>query len=177
MKAFKVILTVIMGFVVSSVWAGQRNNTDFARVIEASPIYEQLAHTTPQTQCWNETVRYERPAYQRRSPTGTILGTMIGAAVGHNVAKSKRGQKVGRVAGAILGATIGSDVSHRNSSGSNRVEYREEQRCESKNYTEYEQVVVGYDVTYQYHGMTYQARMNEHPGDRVRVAVEVRPVY
>ena len=32
-----------------------------------------------------------------------------------------------------------------------------------------------YDVTYEYAGRTYVARTNYHPGDRIRVRVDVRP--
>ena len=32
-----------------------------------------------------------------------------------------------------------------------------------------------YDVTYEYAGRTYVTRMNHHPGDRIRVRVDVRP--
>jgi uncharacterized protein YcfJ len=112
----------------------------------------------------------------RSSATGTILGTMIGAAVGHNVAKSKRGQKVGRIAGAVLGASIGNDISNRRRSPGH-IEYHNEERCETRHHTEYQDVVVGYDVSYQYHGRTYNTRMDEYPGDEIRVAVDVRPVY
>ena len=32
-----------------------------------------------------------------------------------------------------------------------------------------------YDVTYEYAGRTYTTRTNHHPGDRMRVRVDVRP--
>ena len=33
----------------------------------------------------------------------------------------------------------------------------------------------GYDVTYEYANRTYHTRTNYHPGDRIRVRVDVRP--
>lgn len=35
--------------------------------------------------------------------------------------------------------------------------------------------VSGYDVTYEYAGRTYHTRTDHHPGDRIRVRVDVRP--
>lgn len=178
MKQAKLYMAAAVIAFSGSAWAGHNGaSTDYARVVSASPIYEQVAHSTPHQQCWTEQVRYEQP-YRRHnnSATGTILGTMIGAAVGHNVAQSKKGQKVGRIAGAILGASIANDMSHR-PSRSHRVNYRNERRCETRHVTEYQQALVGYDVTYRYHGRTYQTRMDHHPGERLPVKVEVIPVY
>ena len=35
--------------------------------------------------------------------------------------------------------------------------------------------VAGYDVTYEYAGRQFTTRTNYHPGDRIRVRVDVRP--
>ena len=35
--------------------------------------------------------------------------------------------------------------------------------------------VSGYDVTYEYGGRTYRTRTGYHPGERMRVRVDVRP--
>jgi uncharacterized protein YcfJ len=35
--------------------------------------------------------------------------------------------------------------------------------------------VAGYDVTYEYAGRSFRTRTNYHPGDRIRVRVDVRP--
>jgi uncharacterized protein YcfJ len=34
--------------------------------------------------------------------------------------------------------------------------------------------LAGYDVTYEYANRTYHTRTNYHPGDRIRVRVDVR---
>lgn len=177
MNAKQILMTTAMAVAATAANAGHNETTDYATVTNVQPVYESVAHTEPQEQCWTETVRYEEPLPQRRSATGAILGTMIGAAVGHNVAQSKHGQRVGRVAGAILGASIANDIANRQPSGPARVEYRDEQRCEVQQITRYEQVVAGYDVSYEYLGRTYHTRMDSHPGNRIRVVVDVRPVY
>lgn len=169
------LITVVVGVSASAVGARPDDQKDFARVVDVVPIYANVAHYEPQQECWTETVRYEYP--RQDSATPRILGALVGAAVGHNVARSKHGQGVGRVAGAILGASIGGDIARDRSQRDGEVEYRDEERCEMREKTYYEQVVVGYDVTYEYYGRTYQTRMDRDPGKRIRVAVDVRPVY
>ena len=46
--------------------------------------------------------------------------------------------------------------------------YREEA------YRDAQDDVIGYDVTYRYGGREYTTRTDHHPGDRIRVRVDVR---
>ena len=48
-----------------------------------------------------------------------------------------------------------------------------QQRCETR--TEYRQNdrVLGYNVSYEYNGRVYRTQTDHHPGDRIRVAVQV----
>jgi uncharacterized protein YcfJ len=176
MKKIISIFIIAIGLTATAVNARQYGQMDFARVLDVVPVYANVARSEPERECWIEQVRYEYPQQQRYSATPRILGALVGAAVGHNIARSKHGQGVGRVAGAVLGASVGGDIANSRSQQPVEVEYRDEQRCEVRDRTYYEQVVVGYDVTYEYHGNTYQTRMDRHPGKSIRVAVEVRPV-
>lgn len=150
---------------------------DYARVVAAEPVYEQIAERTPQQECRIETVRYDQPRYESRSATGTIVGAMLGAAIGNQIGRDKHGRKIGRTAGAILGASVGHDASRRTSNHSNITEYRDEERCETHYTTRYKEQLVGYDVSYRYHGKLYHTRMNQHPGREIRVVVDVKPAY
>ena len=38
-----------------------------------------------------------------------------------------------------------------------------------------DRAVSAYDVTYEYAGRRYTTRTNHHPGERIRVRVDVRP--
>ena len=152
---------------------GDYEHTDYARVVEARPIYHRVETQVPQQACHYETVAYREPG-RSGSYTGTVVGGLIGAAVGHELGHSKRNKDVGAVAGGLLGAAIGHDVSRNRSSGGT-THYRDEQVCHTRYHTEYSQRVVGYDVTYQYHGQYYQTRTSHHPGDRIPVDVHVRP--
>ena len=75
--------------------------------------------------------------------------------------------------GGLIGASIGNDASK----GGRVVSYRDREVCNTHYRTEYEQRLVGYDVSYAYQGRIYQTRTNHHPGDRIAVAVDVRPTY
>ena len=58
---------------------------------------------------------------------------------------------MGAVAGAMLGASIGADIGAKNRRSATAVtEYRDVERCKTTYQVEYEQRLVGYDVTYQY---------------------------
>ena len=50
------------------------------------------------------------------------------------------------------------------------------QRCEVVNERVTEERIDGYLVTYAYQGRTYTMQTATPPGDRVRLAVDVRPV-
>jgi len=170
-------LTAILATAALPALAEQNRHIDFAKVTQVTPIYKTIEHRVPHRECWTETVAYDNPRHSQRSQTGTLLGGLVGAAIGNGVGHHKRNKQVGAVAGAILGASIGRDISAKNSGYGSVTEYRDEQRCDVSHETEYEERLLGYDVTYKYHGMTYNTRMGHHPGKKIKVAVKVRPVH
>ncbi len=149
-----------------------RSYGDYAQVISAQPVYRQVAVQRPYQACHMETVAY-RP---QRSHTGTIAGGVIGAAVGSEIGRSRGNSDLGAVAGGLLGASIGRDIS-RNRQGARSVVYQDRQVCQTRYRTEHQRELLGYDVIYRYNGQRYQTRMPHHPGDRIRVNVNVQPVY
>lgn len=167
---------------------------DFARVIDAEPVYKTIKHREPVQQCWMETVYrpVSKPRYHHKrhdkSYTPTIIGGLLGGALGNEVGNNKSAKKVGAVAGAVLGASLANDyVRWRNGKDQNNyppaknhaANYREsyqEERCETEYEVSYEERLIGYDVTYQYNGEQYHTRTRKHPGKRLKVAVEVTPV-
>jgi len=154
-------------------FAGHRDGfTDYARVVEAQPIYQTVEYDTPERKCWTETVAHQKP--QHASATGTILGGIIGAAIGNELGHKKSNKRVGAVAGAVLGASIGSNISR--SSSHSKTVYGEQRHCEVTHRIRKEEELVGYQVTYKYRGQTYQTRTARHPGKKLKVAVNVSPV-
>ena len=107
----------------------------------------------------------------------TVLGALIGGALGNTVGHGD-GRKAATIAGAVIGGAIAHDASHRGryrDAGGRYVQDYEE-RCDTR--TEYRQQerVVGYDVAYDYNGRVYRTRTDHHPGDTIRVAVQVSAI-
>lgn len=149
------------------------HNNDFAKVVSATPVYETFQRRIPEEQCWVENVRVEERG-RATSPTGTIVGGVIGGALGNAVGHHRSNKKVGTVVGAVLGAAIGNDISRRHSGGGS-VYYEDQERCETTYRTVTEERLNGYDVAYRYGGKIYHTHTNEHPGNRIRVGVNVYP--
>lgn len=168
MKNIAALLTV---FSVALAPAVKAENYDFARVTSVTPVYESVTQRIPQQECWMESVQVNRP--EQHPAAGTIVGGVIGGALGHAVGHGKRNKKMGAVVGTMIGMTVGNNMSKRRPQ---HAEYREFERCETHYVTTTEERFSGYDVTYSYHGKRYTTHTQQHPGDRIRVAVHVRPV-
>lgn len=143
---------------------------DYGRVLEARPIYQRFAVDVPHEYCNVQTVAREERRRGGDSFAGTVVGGLVGAAIGHELGNG-RGEAT--AVGGLIGASIGNDVSR----GSRTVRYHDEEVCRTRYTTEYEQTIVGYDVSYSYQGRIYQTRTDRHPGDRIPVAVAVSPRY
>lgn len=143
---------------------------DYARVTDVIPVYTDIQVREPRTRCWDEQMAYRE---RGGSATGTIIGGIIGAALGNELGHHKRNKQVGAVAGAALGASIGHDLSRRNG----RTRYVTEQRCQVVDEYTSRRELVGYDVRYRYNGRHYMTRTDHHPGDRIRVRVDVTPSF
>lgn len=139
-------------------------NDDFGRVLNAHPIYRQIAVDVPRESCHVQTVARE----SRRGDSfgGTVVGGLVGAAIGHELGN---GRGSATAVGGLIGASVGNDAGSRRT-----VRYRDEEVCRTQYRTEYEQRIVGYDVSYSYHGRVYQTRTDRHPGDRIAVSYRSR---
>jgi uncharacterized protein YcfJ len=154
---------------------------DYAQVLRVDPIIEAYDRPVQRDQCWREPVRYREPARYRqarqdRAPA--LLGAIVGGVIGSQFG-SGSGRDAATAAGALLGYHSVRDDQRRYAGGyyeGGREYVRYEQRCEVN--TEYfrEERVTGYDVTYRYNGEVYTTVTDYHPGDRLRVQVEVRPL-
>jgi uncharacterized protein YcfJ len=143
---------------------------DYGQVISARPIYKRTVIEVPQESCHRETIAHEGHRRGGNSFAGTVVGGLVGGAIGHNLSHGRGGATA---VGGLIGAAIGNDLSR----GERVVSYRDQEVCGTHYRTEYENRLVGYDVSYRYNGRTYQTRTNNHPGDRIPVAVDVRTHY
>jgi uncharacterized protein YcfJ len=87
------------------------------------------------------------------------------------------GRRAATIAGAVIGGAIGHDSAQRGryveSGGRYRTRY--ESRCHVETDWSEDERVVGYDVAYQYNGRVYRTQTDHHPGERIRVEVQVSP--
>ena len=157
---------------------------DVADVVSVDPIIEQVSEPIEREVCWNEPVTYREPVRRHRSNSGAILGAIIGGVVGNQFG-SGRGRDAATVAGAALGYSVGRDEQHRNnhyrSAGGRgrygeRVVQTDEQRCRIETDYRSQQRVQGYDVAYRYNGRIYHTRTDAHPGNTIRVRVDIEAV-
>jgi hypothetical protein len=110
----------------------------------------------------------------------TVIGGIAGAVLGSKIGDGS-GQYVGTAVGSMIGGMAGRsiyDSSQRNRQLSQRGTVRVCDPVPASNqggYYDGNENLAGYDVTYEYANRTYQTRTNYHPGDRIRVRVDVRP--
>jgi len=147
-----------------------QNFTDSARVTHVEPVYRTVRVSEPRRECWTEEIHYERPGPGSNKAAGMIIGGLIGGAIGHNIDHSRNAP----VVGALIGSAIGHDVAGSGRHGST-YEVGHEERCQTVNNYYDEEQLEGYRVTYRYQGNSYITWMDEDPGDRIRVRVNVRP--
>ncbi|MGV6851380.1 MAG: glycine zipper 2TM domain-containing protein [bacterium] len=159
---------IIAGILFSSV-VQANDSYDWARVLRAEPVRELYRTPVDREVCWNEQVRHRD---RRGNDTATVVGGIIGGVIGNQF-----GRGHGRDAATVAGAALGASIAHDNARRNDRHYVTTERRCRVETDYREEERTVGYDVTYRYKGETYHARLPEHPGDRLRVRVEVTPAY
>jgi uncharacterized protein YcfJ len=128
--------------------------------------------------------RYSRDRYDdRRYGTETgrnvaaVLGGIVGAAVG-----SKVGGGSARYATAAVGSMVGGMAGREIYETSQRNKQQRTAKvtvCDPVQEGDYrsgrvENTVSAYDVTYEYAGRQHVARTSYHPGDRIRIRVDVQ---
>lgn len=122
----------------------------------------------------------------RRDGNGRLVATVIGG-----IAGAVLGSQVGGGSGRYIGTAVGSMVG--GAAGRGIYDANRRQRdayvtvCDPDPYRsggydgydtygrdDYDRAVDRYDVTYEYAGRQYTTRTSYHPGDRIRVRVDVR---
>ena len=154
--------TLILGLPLMT-WANRyNNNVDYGRVIGVEPIYQTISIPEERQVC--DRRRDERYDNRRNNNVGSaILGGVIGGAIGNRF-----GRGHGRDASTALGILIGAGV------GSQKRSYNEPRNsCYFETFYRQEDRMSGYDVTYEFNGEVYHTQMQNHPGDRVRLRVNV----
>ena len=78
------------------------------------------------------------------------------------------------LAGAALGNAVAKDTQRRNYP--KRYYMALEDRCGINTEWRESERIIGWDVSYEYQGVTYLTRMHDEPGERIQVRVNVEPV-
>ena len=171
--------------------ANARPYDSYARVTQVTPIYETYAVREPYQECHLEKQIVEphiaeprKRHHRNTSTTPTIVGALIGGAIGNELGHNKSNKRVGAVAGAILGGSIANDLTRQSRSHHPRHHPRHrhnsyattEKVCTTHYNVRHEKQVTAYDVNYKYQGQTYSTVMNTHPGRKIRVTVDVKPI-
>ena len=109
----------------------------------------------------------------------TVIGGIAGAVLGSKVGDGS-GRYVGTAVGSMVGGMAGRsiyDSSQRSRQQERRGTVRVCDPVPASGRDAYydDERLAGYDVTYEYANRTYRTRTDYHPGDRIRVRVDVQP--
>lgn len=145
---------------------GRYGRYDYARVIRVERLGGYGRDYS--RQCYDNRGRYGN---QSNIHDGAVIGAIAGGAIGNQVGKGD-GRGAATVAGALIGGLIGQSVDRDNRGGYERhyVQCRSDygyNRGRDNNYR----------VTYNYRGRVYSTIMPYHPGNNVRVRIDMRPQY
>jgi uncharacterized protein YcfJ len=139
----------------------------YGRVIDVEPMVRYVTVDRPSQECYDDYARQPAPGVAGQTIAGGVIGAVIGRQLGGG-----RGRDLATALGATAGAVIA------NQRAQSILGYREVpvRRCEMVSQPVTEQVVEGYLVTYVYQGRRYTTRTATRPGDRIELAVDIRPV-
>lgn len=144
---------------------------DHARVRNVEPQYESV--NVPREECRRQLVHERRRVGPEQDPGGAVVGGVLGALIGNQVGKG-HGREAATAVGAVVGAMTGDRLANRDRWDSYEDAPREVTTCRTVN--EVRSRIVGYLVTYDYHGQSFTTLMREDPGPSLRVRVSVDPV-
>ncbi|HIG39673.1 MAG: glycine zipper 2TM domain-containing protein [bacterium] len=186
---------LILGFTGQTVLAQENKNYyyAYADVVDVEPIISQQRISTPHRECTMEPVRrrvrtqdghdHYRESRQQRRFLPTLIGGLVGGVIGSQFGGG-RGKTAMTVIGAFSGAHIANSSSSRGRSGHKHhdddqeyyFETAQREHCETNHVVETVERLDGYAVTYRYLDREFTKSTTEHPGDQVRIRVELSPV-
>lgn len=193
----RVITTVCFVVISLPAWAGHNDSRysdsvygndqyDYAKVVDVRPVMEVVQIPENQQVC--REVPVQRRVAEYRSPAPAIFGAILGGVIGNQLSRghgNKHGygyrhghhnnRAVATFAGAVIGSTIATSVQYQKYPAMYYSDVT--QVCSTQTSWRSEERVVAWDVSWKYRGRVYHSRMDEPPGERIRVRVNVDPVY
>jgi uncharacterized protein YcfJ len=140
---------------------------DNARVTNVEPQYENVR--VPRQECSNQWVGEPRRG-DGRDYGGAVLGGIVGGLIGNRVGGG-HGREAATAVGAVVGAFTGDNLANRDRWQQPVPMSREVTTC--RDVEDVQSRLVGYQVSYEYHGQQYTTLMQENPGRFVPVRVSV----
>lgn len=160
-------LALIPLLAVAAVAAHAQTYVDNARVTNVEPQYENVR--APRQECSNQWVSEPRRG-GGRDYGGAVLGGIVGGLLGNQVGGG-HGREAATAVGAVVGAFTGNNLANRDRWQQPEPLAREVTTC--RDVDDVQSRLVGYQVTYDYHGQQYTTLMRENPGRFVPVRVSV----
>ena len=174
---------------------------DYGRVIRVKPVYYKNTHHSHGAQCYRHEKRYNRGRHQHGSHShyqgshhkgsntaaSTVTGAVVGGVVGNVLASNSKKRDVATVAGAVIGGVIGHELAQNNHSHHGNHHQGHHQQAAGltmliiisavtvRNMAHHHRKIKGYNVTYRYKGEKFKAFTHHHPGNRIRIQVQVTP--
>lgn len=145
------------------------DTTQYGKVVSVDPVRKTV--NNPQQVCKDEVVSHTTPPKDEHRLAGTAIGAVAGGLLGNQIGGGK-GKTLATVAGAVGGGYAGNRVQASRQQGN--VTSTVERHCSTVNNSSTK--LVGYDVRYEYKGVTRTVRMDHDPGDRVKVEEGVTAV-
>lgn len=118
-----------------------------------------------------------RGGSQAGSNVATVIGGLVGAAIGSQVGGGSARYATAAI-GSMVGGMAGREIYERGQRERYPARTGTVRVCDPVPYGSQrvsDGRVAGYDVTYEYAGREFRTRTDYHPGDRIRVRVDVRP--
>ena len=150
----------------------------YADVVSAEPITAEVLAATPITQMVTGTRQVcDDRVVERRAPErfgnndGMVVGALVGGLVGNQIGGGS-GRDLATVAGVVGGGYAGREID-RNHTGGRR--YTETVR-DCRTVSEPREEVVGFDVQYALNGEVKNTRLDEKPGDTIKLGTRDRIV-
>lgn len=135
---------------------------DYAKVVAVEPAFD--LHQTSREVCNDVAVERQKEPVDKKRVAGTAIGAVVGGVIGHQIG-SGSGNDAATIAGAAAGGYAGNKIQKKVQQGNTETVI--ENRCAMVYDTE--RVPAGFDVTYEFEGRQATVRMDEAPGERIRM--------
>ena len=146
----------------------------YARVLAVQPVYRQSVRHVET--CYHDAVAHRRHARDSNAIVPLMTGAVVGGAIVNATGPKRRAKQREIIAGAVVGGVIADRIIERRQNRRQRVAINGNRQCVRTQETHHGQQLQGYQVTYRYRGQEFSTFTRQHPGKRIRLAVNLTPV-